>query len=299
MRKSFTALSALVVAGLVVTLAGGDTPKANEADENAVKKAVADYALALTNGNLPAIAANWTNDAEFTDESGTTHKGRKAIGDLFARGLENAKGAKYTISIKTIRFPVPGVAITEADVVSTVGAVTDAGRVSAVWVKDNGRWMITSARDLPDETPAHVAGAKAVADMQWLVGEWAAEDKTVPMKVTARYVLDKHFILVDYTIPQTDGTTVTVAQMLGYDPSTEQLASWTFDSRGGNGTGVWSRSGNTWTGDVDGVMADGRTGSGTLKIKYLDDKSFVYESTDREIDGQPVADATVKFVKIK
>lgn len=299
MRKSFTALSALAVAGLVVALAGGDTPKANEADIGILTKAVNDYAAALTAGNLPAIAQCWTNDAEFTDATGTTHKGRKAIGDLFAQALENSKGTKYTITIKSARFPAPGIAITEADVVSTLGSESDSGRVSATWVRDNGRWMITSARDLPDDTPASATGPKAVADLQWLIGEWATEDKTNAMKVTARYVLDKHFILFDYAIPQADGTTVTIAQMLGYDPMTEMLASWTFDSRGGNGSGVWERTGNTWTGEVEGIMADGRSGTGTLRIKYLDEKSFMYESANREVDGQPVADASIKFVKTK
>ncbi|MFO0808104.1 MAG: SgcJ/EcaC family oxidoreductase [Gemmataceae bacterium] len=297
MRKSLTALGALALVGLVVTIAGGDTPKANEADEAAIKKAITGYADALTKGDVQAVVSHWTNDAEFIDESGTVTKGRKALGDLFAQGLANAKGAKYTISVKSVRFPVPGVAMVEADIDSSVNGANDLGRVSAVWVKDKDRWMITSARDLPDEAASSAMGKKAVEEMAWLIGEWISEEKTNPIKVSARYVLDKHFILVDYAIPQADGTTVTVAQMIGFDPATESLASWTFDSRGGNGVGVWSRSGNTWTGEVEGVMADGRVGSGKLRIKYRDDKSFVYDSFDREVDGQPVADASVKYTK--
>ena len=38
-----------------MTIAGGDTPKANEADENAVRKAINDYAVAMTKGDLKAI----------------------------------------------------------------------------------------------------------------------------------------------------------------------------------------------------------------------------------------------------
>ena len=57
-----------------------------------------------------------------------------------------------------------------------------------------------------------------------------------------------------------------------------------------------ARTGNTWTGDVDGVLADGRTGAQDA-LKFVDDKTFVYESTDREVDGQPIADASMKYIK--
>src|SRR5438552_4005687 len=119
MRKSLAALSALALVGLIVTFAGGDAPK-NEADDNAVRKAIADYTTALTKGDLKAISDYWTADAEFVDEAGTVHKGRTAIINLFAKGLVNAKNAKHSISVKSLRFPAPGVALTEVMVESTI-----------------------------------------------------------------------------------------------------------------------------------------------------------------------------------
>jgi len=282
----------------MTAFAGGNSLKALEGDEPAIRKAIVDYTDALNKADVATISAFWTPDAEFTDESGTVYKGRDAIVSLFGKGLADAKAAKYTITVNGLRLPAPNVALVEVTVDSTASdSAMDMGRVSAVWIKNNGKWMITSARDLPDDESSSVSGPKAVQELAWLVGEWVTDNPDKAIKIVGRFVLEKHFLLMDYSIPQPDGTTVTVVQMLGYDPATQRLASWTFDSRGGNGSGVWSRSGNVWTGEVDGVLADGRSGSGKLRIKFIDDHSFVYESTDRQVDGQPIADATVKYTK--
>jgi hypothetical protein len=46
-----------------------------------------------------------------------------------------------------------------------------------------------------------------------------------------------------------------------------------------------------------GVLPDGRIGTAKIQFKYLDDNTFLYQSTDREVDGQPVPDTTVKYIR--
>jgi hypothetical protein len=88
-----------------------------------------------------------------------------------------------------------------------------------------------------------------------------------------------------------------VTLRIGWDPANETIRSWVFDSLGGFGEGSWRRDGNRWTVESTGVLPDGRTGSSTDVWEFVDENSYVWRSTDREIDGQPMADAEVKFVR--
>jgi hypothetical protein len=57
------------------------------------------------------------------------------------------------------------------------------------------------------------------------------------------------------------------------------------------------RDGNTWTAGWSGVLSDGRPASSVNSIKFIDDKTFLFRSVDREIDGLPLADLDVKFAR--
>ena len=56
------------------------------------------------------------------------------------------------------------------------------------------------------------------------------------------------------------------SQRIGWDPSAKRLRSWVFDSEGGFGEGVWSKSGNQWIAKMTGVTSDGKTASSTNVI---------------------------------
>ena len=89
MRRTIISLGALFSAGLIVTLAGGQAPQtstpATNGDQQAIQQAVTAYCDAFNRGDIQAIASYWAPDAEYTDESGTTHKGRDAIVALFRK----------------------------------------------------------------------------------------------------------------------------------------------------------------------------------------------------------------------
>jgi hypothetical protein len=70
-----------------------------------------------------------------------------------------------------------------------------------------------------------------------------------------------------------------------------------FDSKGGHAGGLWERDGHSWVGEMAGVLPDGRTGTTRLRIKYVDDNTFIWESTDRVIDEQPVPNTTTRYVR--
>jgi uncharacterized protein (TIGR02246 family) len=300
MQRATITLSVLAAAGLIVGLVGGQAPPtgalppaAPVPDQSAsLRASVVAYCDAFNKGDVQAVAAFWAPDAEYTNESGTEIKGRAAITGLFRQFLGDHKGAKMNLSVKSLRFIRSDVALGEgiSEVTTTEG--TDKGRFSGAWVKADGKWLITSARDLPSEGDT----ATPLQGLSWLAGEWQSDGNKTPVSVTGRPALGKAYMQLEFTIKRADGD-MTVLYMFGYDPVSEQVKSWTFDSAGGYGEALWAREGNQWVGKAVGVLPDGGAGTTTYTLKFLSDDSFVLQMHDRQVAGQPLADSETKYIR--
>jgi hypothetical protein len=90
---------------------------------------------------------------------------------------------------------------------------------------------------------------------------------------------------------------VEIQQLVGFDPLTGQIKSWTFDSLGGYGEGLWTRDGNSWVIDTAGVLPNGQTGTAVNTIRFVDDQTALFQARHREVGGQPIADSELKLVR--
>jgi uncharacterized protein (TIGR02246 family) len=301
MSRATFVLGILGAAGLAVGLVLGQvSPPAKTgtaggpvADESAaIRKTVADYCETFNKGDASAVAAYWAPDAEYTNEAGAETKGRAAIATLFRTFLSEHKGARMSLTVKSIRFLRSDVALGEgmSEVVTAEGP--DKGRFTAAWVKSDGHWLLTSARDLPGEGET----ASPIQGLTWLAGEWKSEGGRTPVTMSARNVLSGAYLQLEFAIKRPEGD-LTVMYLFGYDPVSEQVKSWTFDSAGGSGEAYWTREGNQWTGRATGVLPDGGSGSTTYTVKFVDDNTFVLHMRDRQVAGQPLADTETKYVR--
>jgi uncharacterized protein (TIGR02246 family) len=271
----------------------GQTPTKAADEEQAIRSAVAAYAAAFNKGDMAGLAAVWAPDAEYIDEAGTVTKGRDQIANLFKQFVTDRKGSKMDLKVTSIRMLKGDVAMQDGTAIITgPDGTTDEGRYSAVWFKTDGKWQIRSARDLPYDGVTGAGGA--LKDLQWMIGDWEGEKGVV--NATVRWALNKSFLQQDYTVKGADGE-MSVTQLIGFDPLTGQIKSWTFDSLGGYGEGLWDREGNTWTVQTAGVLPGGQTGTGINVIQFVDDQNVVFRSRDREVEGQPIPDAEVKLVR--
>src|SRR5262245_42897633 len=123
-RALMLAATAAVVSVLAVSLlvqlprpadaAGQErsTAQGNKAsDEQAIRKAAAAHVEAMNKGDLEAMMAFWTPDADYIDESGKQTKGKEALAALFKKGLTENKGSKITGKMNSLKFLRPEVAI--------------------------------------------------------------------------------------------------------------------------------------------------------------------------------------------
>lgn len=290
---------AAALLGLTVPPATAQAPSNGAGDEAAIRKSVEAYVAALNRGEVDQVLSYWAEDADYVDETGKAHRGRDAIAALFKKHVQELKGHKVKIDIKSLRFLKPDVAIEDGqlELLSPEGAA-ETSRYTAVWIKAKDKWLISSARDLPAEGRSTAAdGARRLKELEWLIGEWSAEHEGTTVTLSCRWGLNQHFLVQEYTVKEKEGEALSVAQWVGWDPMHGQLRSWVFDSRGGFGGGAWTRKGNTWSVTAGGILPDGRTGSALHVVKFVNDTSFVWRSTDRQIEGSPVADSEVKFAR--
>ena len=140
---------------------------------------------------------------------------------------------------------------------------------------------------------------ESLRDLDWLIGTWEAKHDDTEVRTTYKWWGDKAFIRVAIAFKQ-NGRTRTGFQMIGKDASTGQLRSWTFDSEGGFGEATWTRDGNKWSLESAGVLEDGGVLTTTNILTRLDNDTFTFQSVQRALDGEEIADIPpVRVMRVK
>jgi uncharacterized protein (TIGR02246 family) len=268
-------------------------------DEKAIRQLVADYVKAFRKGDVDAVLAFWDADAEFIDEEGKITKGREAVGGLLRKNRSALQASKLEIHLTSIRFVTPDVAMIDANTVfRNADGTSDKGPLAAVLIKKDGRWLLRSVRDLPEpsddepETPY-----ERLKQLEWLIGEWDDTNLEAEVHLSVRWNDDQSFLVQRYSVKQKDKKPFSVTQWIGWDPAGEQIRSWFFDSVGGFGEGAWTREGNQWVVEIEGVVPDGETGTARNIWRFVDDNHFVWQAKDRTVDSRPLADVEVQFAR--
>jgi len=284
----------------LATAAGqGADSKAPAGAEAAIRKANADYAAALMTGNLDAIMAFWSSDADYIDEAGEMTRGNEKIADLFRKALPEFKDTKVNIKVVSLRFLRPEICLEDGVLEKTsVTGIKESSRFAAVWTKTGDKWLISSGRDLPtdvDDLPT--LAAAQLRDLEWLVGDWVDDGAKAEVTLKVTWASNKAFLLMDYVVKTEGAETLEVSVRVGWDARNGRIRSWVFDNQGGFGEGYWRKDGKRWVIGMSGILPDGGVGGSTNVYEFVDPNTFVWRATDRDVDGQPLADAEVKFVR--
>ena len=78
--------------------------------------------------------------------------------------------------------------------------------------------------------------------------------------------------------------------MIGWDPESKVIRSWLFDADGGFGEGLWTATETGWSVKFVQVLPDGRRTSALNTYSRVDDNTFEWRSTNRQIDGKSAPD---------
>ena len=283
---SSTARLALVVG---VTFVATSAP-AQEPDPAPVKARVQEFAKALAGQDAATVAAFWTPLGEYT-HGAVTIRGRDNIRKAYTEHMKKKPAGKVTTADETVRFLSDSVAVCETTFVIDRDNPADSVRskASALFVKADGQWSLGLLRETSE--------GPALAELAWLVGEWEFKNEKATGTITVRFSEKKTFLLVQTRVKDGDDEEI-ATQIIGIDPASSKLKSWTFESDGSIGTADWVRTETGWVASVSATSADGDPVKAVTTIKPAGRNEFTFQMTERTVDGEKVPDtAPVKVTR--
>jgi len=274
--------------------ASAAAPEDRQADKIAIQKALDGFSAGFKKGDGKAVAALWTTEGEYTSSDGATFSGRatleKAYTEFFAKNPDNA----MEIEVETIKFPSRDNAVVEGHFKLQKGVKKEliVSKCTFLYTREDGKWLVVIAREWP-------SNGLTLRDLEWLIGTWEAKRDGMTVNSKYEWTANKSFIRSQFTITQ-DGKSFTGMQMIGKDPSTGMLHSWTFEDEGGIGGTDIERDGKKWVHTARAVTTDGRVVTTKNIMTPVDHDSFLWHVTDRMIDDVELPDlAPIKVTRVK
>lgn len=271
---------------------------APNADEEAIRKTAKSYEAAYLAKNADAIAAGFAPHGEIVDTEGNVVWGREAIAAEFHRLFQEQPEGRISVTIKSIRFISPDLAIEDGttSLVRSHGQPAIHERYAAVQIKLDGHWLVASERDLAPNTDV-IPITERLKPLQFLIGDWVDESEEAVVSGSYRWGEGRKSITHEFIVKRAGEPVLKGTQRIGWDPLRHTIMSWTFDSRGGHGEGTWTWDRNHWLIKMQGVSAAGQASSATAFLTPLGHDAYRWESTDRVLGGEAAPDATVTIVR--
>jgi uncharacterized protein (TIGR02246 family) len=229
-----------------------------QALQAAVRKSADKYIEAFASRDAKAMAAMFTPEAEYIDDTGTIFHGRDLIEAEFAAHLASNPEGELQLEILSIR-PVAQTVIVEDGV--SLFQPKDKGpnvqtRYTVTHVKQaDGTWLMASVREL--ESTAF-SPHDELLKLSWLEGAWREENGNTTTTTEWKWSEDGNFLISEFSTHRRDGRVLSGTQRIGYDAERKQFHSWVFESTGGAADGWWSESHDgVWSVQLNGIESSG------------------------------------------
>ena len=144
-----------------------------------------------------------------------------------------------------------------------------------------------AAAEVPEAPTADDAEqASPLEVLDWMVGKWIDEGEDSTIVTECSWTKNRKFLKRSFKVKIDQEVTLEGDQFVGWDPIAGQIRSWTFDSDGGFGEGLWIQDGNRWLVKASFVLGDGARASALNVYTYVDEDTIRWQSIDREIAGE-------------
>ncbi len=262
-------------------------PSAARAAEDPLEIALASsaaYSAAFEKRDASAVAALYSEDAQYVTDSGETISGRAAIQERSKAFLSANPDARIAISVDSVRFLTPDVLVEKGYAIITGAGEPETTRYTATHIRQKGGWIIAEL----DETilPPADPGTEALSSLDWIIGSWKSETKGVAAETEANWSLDGRFITRTTKEPRGGEDPFVTVEVIGYDPIKGRIRSWFFDAEGGFGEGTWRQDGDKWLLVTRATLPSGGQASSEVVITVMEEGRIGIESINRVLDGE-------------
>ncbi len=277
--------SALLLLLFACPLLAADQAEQADKDLAAIRAAVDSYVAAYNRGDAQAVAQHWSEKGEWITPLGNRIVGRQAIAQAMEVFFAAEKGIQIEVIDPRVRLITPDVAIEEGTArVTEPGESPNNATYVAIHVKQDGNWKLDSVHETT--IPAADSPSGNLEQLAWMVGDWIDSSPDSTVETSVRWTKNKAFLTSTFRVSVPGMDDLEGTQVIGWDPTTESIRSWMFDSDGGFGEGDWKKHNDLWIVKFKQVLSDGRKASSTNIYRLVDDDHYTWQSVGREVDGQ-------------
>jgi uncharacterized protein (TIGR02246 family) len=263
----------------------------NQTEAASVKVMLDSIGKYISAGDASGFTALWTEDASYTDDSGSNFTGRENLKKRFTDAFQGEK-TSVTLKPTSIKFLSPTVAVSDGDVLrkDANGQEIPDTRYSLVMAKQAGKWMIANASETAvnvDNGPTN--SADALKDLEWMLGDWKAERNGSKLNLHVDWADNKKFLRWNYQIAKAGEPLQTNTEIIGFDPNLEEIVSWSFDTNGAFGQASWQKNDKDWQMNSVKTAPDGSRLTAS-NIITPNKSGFSWQSINRTAAGMPLSD---------
>ncbi len=264
----------------------------SRADEAALRATIVRYVNAFNDQDLQSVADIWTETATHVDrETGERTEGRDAILNDIQTAFREQPNIRLSGQVDSVRMITADVAKVDGQtLVGVPGQPPIESTFSAIAVQKDGKWMIDSIEEMP--LPQPPTSYDALQKLGWLEGKWVDQSDVTRVDTTVSWSPNRAFLIRSFAAQSEQGEQ-RGTQVIGWDPRSREIRSWTFHSDGSFGDGVWAESGNDWLIKSSQTTADGLAASGTYVLTRTDDDTIEMQLIAHEIEGEPQPNSDV------
>jgi len=286
----------------LVPWAQSDDTKAKKPDApgelDALKASAEQFEAAFNKGDAAAIAAQFTENAEVVDEDGNVVAGRDKIQARFAEIFKTFPKARIAVELKSMRQLSPDVAVEDGYSATTLDPEETGSRspYTIVHLKRNGKWLMASVRDFPEEE-AETSANDELQSLAWLVGHWVDQSGDAKVETTCDWSDDRNYLVQEYVVKVRGNLESKGTQRIGWDPVRKTIRSWSFDHGGGFVESTWTSVDGGWVIKAEGYTPDGVTASAVRILTQLGPDVYQLISTQRLFGQELLPDVSVRVAR--
>ena len=286
MSRPLTFVLCLVAALLTPMMLCGQEAPDQRKDEAAIRQAGKEYVDAFNQSDASTLAKFWSPESVYVNRiNGEQVAGRNAIAAQFKELFSAAPDVKLAVTVESIQFVSPNVAV-EHGIARFLNpdSEPEETKYSAVYVRRDGKWLLDRVTD--EASPTRGSSYEHLKALEWFMGSWVDEDESTRIVTECNWTQNKSSIRRSFTVSTAGNDQLSGVQIIGWDPRSKQIRSWTFDSDGGFSQGVWSKSKDRWYVHKKGTNANGETTTAVNHVAPIDDQTFAFQSTQRTLAGK-------------
>lgn len=257
------------------------------ADEAEIRANVEKYVESYNRRDSKTMASMWSPEAVYINpDTGEGIVGQEAIAKQFDYEFAGAEDAKLVVVVDSIEFVSPNVAIEKGTATVSYSEFPDEETTyTAVHVRRDGKWLLDRVSESVVPEPPH-SNYEYLKDLEWMIGNWVDEDETSSVTTECQWTKNRNFMTRAFAASVRDEISMSGMQVVGWDPAAKQIRSWVFDSEGGFGEGTWEKKDNQWIITSTATQPDGGKASATHIMTMIDENSYTWQSTNRQVDGE-------------